>query len=307
MKARRILIGGLPYFGRMLAGLLDGDGWEARYIDPPGGSLATWLAGAQALRQADIIYLIGGQLQRWSRPDVLMRLGKRPVVMHWVGSDVTFARNVVRARRASRALLRSPQHWAEVSWTARELRELGVNAEIVPLTSTRIHADVQPLPPDFTVLTYLPATRPDFYGRELVMRLAAETLEMRFLVVGSTGEGWNAPANVEFLGWRQEMDAVYARSTALLRLPAHDGLSFMVLEALAAGRYVFWNHPLEGVIQVSDANTAWTELQRLLARHRSGRLELNEPGRSAVREHFAPERVRAEILGRFERLMLVSP
>lgn len=306
MTTRRILVGGLPFFGRMLAGLLDGDEWQARYVDSAGTHPQAWLSTARALRTADLVYLIGGQVQRWSRPDWLVRLGRRPVVMHWVGSDVTFARSVFSGRRVSRALITAPRHWAEAPWTAGELRELGIEAEIVPLTSTRTPVEPRPLPADFTVLTYLPATRPDFYGRPAVMRLAAESLEIRFLVVGSDGEGWDAPANVEFLGWRQDMDSVYARASVLLRLPEHDGLSFMVLEALAAGRYVIWNHPLEGVTQVSSEDAARVALRRLLARHHSGQLLFNDAGRSMAHEQYAPERVRREILERFERIIETS-
>lgn len=297
---RRVLIGGLPYFGRMLADMLDGDGWQCRYLPSAGRRPAAWAATAAALSRADLVYLIGGQIERWSRPDWLVRLGRRPVVVHWVGSDVTYALGVARRRAASRSLLCRPVHWAEVEWTAAELRLLGIDAHVVPLTSLCLVGEVVPLPQRFTVLCYLPDARPDFYGRPFVMQLAASFPEARFLVAGTEGRGWAASANVEFLGWRSQMAPVYAQSSVLLRLPRHDGLSFMVLEALAAGRRVIWSHALDGVVEVHSEGEARQALAALADAHARGMLRPDEAAARLTRERFSPARVRAEILSGFE-------
>jgi len=86
-------------------------------------------------------------------------------------------------------------------------------------------------------------------------------------------------------------------------MPEHDGLSFMVLEALSAGRHVIWNHPFGGVLEAGNEAEAGLHLRRLLAQHSAGQLALNEVGRDAVRDRYSPSRVREEILGRFERLI----
>ncbi|HTE86393.1 MAG TPA: glycosyltransferase [Dehalococcoidia bacterium] len=309
MRPRRILIGGLPYFGRMLAGLLTNEGWQARYLESARGRPGGWMATAAAVARTDLVYLVGGQIERWSRPDWLTRAVRRPIVMHWLGSDITYALAAAARGRASSRLVTRPTHWTEVVWTADELRPLGIRAEVVALTSTRFVREAQPLPDTFTVLTYLPVARPDFYGRALVMRLAEALPEVRFIVVGSAsavGEGLvpsHVPANVEFLSWVEDMAPVYARSTVLLRMAEHDGLSFMVLEALAAGRHVIWNHPLECVLYAADEAQARDRLELLLGEHRAGPLALNASGRRSVMETHSPERVRDEILTRFERLL----
>lgn len=306
MKRRRVVIGGLPYFGRMLAAMLSGEDWEARYLESAGKRPQSWAAAARAIASADLVYLIGGQIQRWSRPDWLLRWAGRPVVMHWVGSDVTFAASALRRGLASRRLISMPVHWAEVAWTAAELRPLGIQALVVPLTSARMAPEPLPLPRCFTVLTYLPETRPDFYGRPAVIEIAARVPETRFLVVGTDGAGWEAPPNMQFLGWQTDMAPVYARASVLLRLSEHDGLSFMVLEALAAGRHVIWNHALDGVVAVASAGPACAQIERLHALHRAGELRLNDAGRSAVRAIYDPARVRSAILRQFDRLVDAS-
>jgi hypothetical protein len=303
VRTRRILVGGLPYFGRMLAGLLTGDGWQAQYMAPALRRPASLIDAASLLANADLVYLVGGQIERQSRPDWLARVWRRPIVMHWVGSDVTYALAAAARGQTSQRLIARPEHWTEVAWTGAELRPLGVTSSVVPLTSTRVTGEPHPLPESFTVLTYLPAARPDFYGRAEVMRLAQAFPDVRFLVAGNDGAGSSSPPNVEFLGWAGDMSSVYARSTVLLRLPEHDGLSFMVLEALAAGRHVIWNHPLEGVHESNTDADARVFLAWLLAEHREGRLGLNQVGLQSVRQSYLPEHVRERILGRFTELL----
>jgi hypothetical protein len=290
----------------MIAQLLAGPGWEFRYVESAGRRPLAWTETAAAISRADIVYLIGGQIERWSRPDWLVRLVRRPIVMHWVGSDVTYALNAAGAGRASPQLIARPLHWTEVNWTAAELEPLNIRAQVVPLTSARVYALETPLPEPLTVLAYLPTTRPEFYGRSSVYRLATALPDLRFLVVGGKHQDERAPANVEFLGWVDDMREVYARCSVLLRLPEHDGLSFMVLEALAACRYVVWNYPLDGVTFVHSDSDAQAALELLRARQLAGQLPLNDAGRRSVLERYAPEHVRDEILSRLEQVLTTS-
>jgi hypothetical protein len=303
VKQRRVVIGGLPYFGSMLASLLAEEGWQISYIPSAGLRPSAWVSTAAAIGRADLVYLVGGQVERWSRPDWLARLSRVPIVMHWLGSDVTYALAAARNGRASNRLINRPTHWAEVDWTAKEIEPLGITADCVALTSTGLDFTAAPLPDAFSVLTYLPEARPGFYGQDVVVDLARALPEVQFLVAGSTGVSLPAAENFEPLGWVPRMAAAYARSTVLLRLPEHDGLSFMVLEALAAGRYVIWNHPLHGVIEVRSGEEALAQIRQLLDAHRAGRLAPNLTGRMFVQTTLSPEAVRAEILGRFASII----
>jgi hypothetical protein len=223
--------------------------------------------------------------------------------MHWLGSDVTYALAAARSGRASARLQRRPVHWAEVDWTASELEPLGISADLVPLTSTRMDFNIVPFPETFTVLTYLPEGRPEFYGQEIVANLASALPGVRFLVAGNAGEARPTADNIAYLGWVPEMRDVYARSNVLLRMPIHDGLSFMVLEALACGRYVIWNHPLAGVIEAHSGDEALASLRLLADEHQSGKLQPNVPGRDFVQKTLSPEAVRSEILSRFAAII----
>jgi len=89
----------------------------------------------------------------------------------------------------------------------------------------------------------------------------------------------------------------------LWRPVRHDGLSFMVLEALARGRHILYSYPFPGCVQVTSAAAARLEIERLLDRHDSKTLGLNQAGMEVISRDFNPAKVRADILGRWERII----
>ncbi|MGH2587773.1 MAG: hypothetical protein ACRDJE_22860 [Dehalococcoidia bacterium] len=309
MSGVRVAVGGLPYFGRRLAELLDGDGWRTWYLET-----RAWepRAALQALRQAasaDGVYMVGGQVERWSRPHLLRAALRRPMAMHWAGSDVLSARRARMAGRSAKALLHGVTHWAGAPWLVEELRPLGVCARWLPHSWVDAPPAMPPLPRSdaspFTLLTYLPEKRAAFYGGEAVLRLARALPEVEVLVTGTRSLTWPAPPNVRCLGWVEDMAPLYARAHALLRLPHHDGLSFMVQEALAFGRYAVWTHAFPGAIAARNPDQAIAAVRALSCNHAEGSLRLNETGATHVREHFSRERIRtglraalAEVVGR---------
>lgn len=290
----RIVTGGLPYFGREVAALLDGDGWRARYLETRGWRPDAALRALRQARNAEALYQLGGQIARGSRPHLLALATRRPIVMHWTGTDVLYARRTVRRGHAARRLQTGITHWAGAPWLAEELRRAGVAATWQPHSAIDAPEKLPPFPEQFTVLAYLRPGRERFYGVAAVQRAAAALPEARVLVAGVEQlEG--APANVRCLGWVEDMPALYRESHVLLRLPAHDGLAFMVQEALAHGRHAVWNHAFPGVREVRSTEQAVAELNSLQVQHAAGRLPLNEGGAAHVRERYHRDRIRAEL------------
>jgi hypothetical protein len=158
------------------------------------------------------------------------------------------------------------------------------------------------------VLAYLRPGREEFYGLVAVLRVAAALPDARVLVAGCERLEQPVPANVRCLGWVADMAAVYAGAHVLLRMAAHDGLAFMVQEALAYGRHAVWNHPFPGVRQALSAEEAVMHATELAEQHRAGRLSLNHEGADHVRRRYSERVVRddlrrrlAEIAGRRDR------
>jgi hypothetical protein len=228
----------------------------------------------------------------------LLPLGTWRPVLHWIGSDTLYWRAMLHSAasaspraRASLALrrniLRSAVHLAGAPWLAREVEALGFSVEFVPVPALLPAWDPPALPKRPTFLVYLPEGREAFYGWQLVVEAAASFPAGRFLVLKHRPIA-HAPANVEFLGNIEfsKMPSLFAASTALLRLPEHDGMSLMVLEALAFGRYVIWNYPFEGCIHCPREAEALRVSLETCARL----TDINDSGRDAI-DPWRPARV----------------
>lgn len=293
-RAYQVAVGGSPHFGRQIATLLAGDGWDARYLNTRGWRPLPALRALQAARRAEALYLVGGQIARGSRPHALRLLIRRPTVMHWTGTDVLYARRTARRGHAVKLLRRGCTHWTGAPWHVEELATIGIRAVWLPHSAVEAPAYLPPFGEPFTILAYLRPGREEFYGAAAILTVAAALPDARVLVVGVERLA-GAPANVRALGWVADMAGVYAESHALLRLPRHDGLSFMVQEALAFGRYAVWNHPFPGVHAVDSVPAATAHLRLLADRHAAGGLPLNEAGAAHIRERFNTARVRADL------------
>ena len=291
----RVAVGGLPYFGRKAAALLSGEGWWARYLETRGWRPDAALATLATARQADVLYQLGGQIERGSRPHALLTLVRRPCVMQWTGSDVLYARSAIERGRVTERLRRGCTHLAGAPWLVEELAALGITAHWTPHSAIDAPATVVPLPDSITVLAYLRAGRERFYGLEAVRQVATALPEVRVVVVGTDRLPGRVPPNVSVAGWVRDMAGVYAGATVLLRMTEHDGLAFMVQEALAHGRYAVWNHPFPGATLALDADQAVAGVRELYERWSTGHLMINEAGAAHVRERYNPRRIRDDL------------
>lgn len=297
---RRVLILGLPYFGKLMTTELTSRGWNATYRDHPGKDVRGWLGLLPELARADLLYLISSRVDRRS-PQALLAMGwRRPLVIHWVGTDVLFALEAFRAGDASGRLLRNAVHLADAPWLPDELREMGIHADYVPMPVPALsRGEPPPLPTEFRVLVYYPVDPIDRedYDAETIFRVIEAFPDVRFLLIPSPPEALPQPlpANLEARAWVHDMDSVYRETTVYLRLTHHDGTSFMAVESLSRGRHVIWPFPMPGVAQAQGFDAVSAALRDLLERHRAGTLGLNLEGRGAVLRDFDPERLGTEL------------
>jgi hypothetical protein len=260
-----------------------------------------WLARLKFLKtlfsapMVDLIYQLGGPTVS-RRLFGLCRLLNRPIVLHWLGSDVSQAADPqVAAQVASQYDSGLIINWACAPWLVDELRSRGVGSQWVAPTFVKNSISSPLPPPPLTILVYLPDERFDFYGGQMVLSLADRLSEMRFVAVGGKGVGTVNPGNIEFLGWQTDMSPIYKRCHVLLRMAQHDGLSNMVVEALNQGRYAIWNRRHPGVaFATTEEEVAW-ELLGLQKRLRSQSLPFNWEGHVRVQSEFNEAKVRARI------------
>jgi len=288
----RILILGLPYFGSMLSGVLAQRGWEARFLAHPGRSPRAWLDVLAAVARADVLYLVSARAERGSPLDRLLRWWRLPAVVHWVGTDVLIAREAYRKGDLSEVVAGNAVHWADAPWLVDELREMGIRSDVVPLPVPGIASGAPPLPASFRVLFYLPVDAFDreVFDIETMLRLPRELPDVAFVLIPSPAESLPSPLplNLEARGWVTDMDALYRETTVLARLVAHDGMPFMVLEALSRGRHAVYSYELPGVVHARGYDAVKEAITRLRDAHTGGDLGLNEAGMRWVAESHAP-------------------
>ena len=218
----RLLILGIPHFGNLLTGILANRGWDVGYEPHPGRNPAHWLRLLPKIARADILYLISARIERLSPLDMLLRVRRKPVVIHWVGTDTLRAKRAYEARNLSARASEQPSHWADAPWLRDSLRDMGLRVEHVPLPVPDVVADTPPLPETFRVLMYLPKERRnrEVFDEETMMRLPEAFPDAEFTVFPAprdtlTGQ---VPANLTAQGWTEDVDALYREATVYARL-----------------------------------------------------------------------------------------
>jgi hypothetical protein len=244
-----------------------------------------WL---RLVRACDVIVYVGYDGPQWyaiRQLALAAALGK-PIVRWWVGTDVlqcvTAPANGRRARLLDRLCTRSV---AVAPHLSKELAGIGIRAAVVPsVVNPSFMALPEPKGPiPSGVLAYLPADRGSFYGEEILARTIRANPATPFLVVGDDRHRFRGHANVESLGWVQDMAPIYSRTGCLLRMTQHDGLPRMVIEALLLGKYVISSHEFPGCWLAKDAE----DVQKWLSLFRTCE-SVNGEGARAMRELFTP-------------------
>jgi hypothetical protein len=226
-------------------------------------------------KNADIVYWIYGP-----GPDLYSLFAKiiKPrskIVIHWVGSDVTYLDQNLHAGNIRKRLyymiwmmvnnssIRENKvfHFAHGKWLQKELNHLGLRTNYLPIAS--IHNILKVEHPQiheikYDVISYIPYCRFDFYGGNIFLKLASMMPENKFLIINSDLnlneiEAIDIyPENLTALP-KQSFDdtqKLYTESKCFLRLTKHDGMSFSVLEALYHKLHVLWTCDFPNVVKV---------------------------------------------------------
>ncbi len=193
---------------------------------------------------------------------ILRIMGKKTII-HWMGTDVLDLSPTL-GWCVSKLVDR---HLAYSTWLVEELRDKNVESTWLPVLPP-LEVVPTPLPREFTVLVYLGGNESniDFYGNVELEGIVKELPDVRFLILGRVSNGDRIKSsNVQYLGGvgYEDMNAVYEKCTVLLRQTKHDGLAFMVLEALARGKYVVWSQKFPYCFEAVGISDAVEHLQRL--------------------------------------------
>lgn len=322
MKSESILLIGQGRWSQSLAEGLAKAGLtvETATLDGVGDALSsqTWRRVSRAGVIVRVGFRPGARTWRGLAFDLALRLFKARGARnccYWIGTDVLhLCADVAQGARTSP--WRSPAfaahtHFAGSEPLRRELASAGLGAALVgfPWRTVTAPSPLPPMPERFTVTTYVPDSRNDFYGGPIILEVARRMPAVRFEVMGSTGS-WAAevPPNVEFLGWVADPAECYARASCVVRLPRHDSIGGTAVEGLLFGRPVLYSKQLEHTETVVRSADAVAEaLGRLVQRHVAKTLVPDEEAAAWARESFDPDRRFAELAQRLRSLRAGTP
>ena len=171
-------------------------------------------------------------------------------VVHFVGSDIwqLYHVSLMNLKVYQNYFKNNVQKvLCEAEFTQNELRELGIDAEIVPIPPAKLY-EVVPLPKEFTVACYQPAVNAAFYRPNEMIEIAKKMPDVKFKFFGNptkVGKDPALPENIELCGYISDMEGFIKDCSAIMRFPVHDGLPISVLEFLLAGRYSVQSVPIQ--------------------------------------------------------------
>lgn len=287
-KKKKILIIGLPLFAKRLADEMIKYDKQNSYK-----SLNTYynlwdkIKAPFVLLFSDVLYSINGTLDKSKLISLAFWLNKR-VVMHWVGSDVTNAIKHYRSGDFNKIFYNMSEHLTVAPWLSEELKEIGLYAEVMSISAYQKDFRFKSFPERFTVLSYIPENRANFYGKKQILKLANELPEVKFIVVGSLKDN-DLPSNIDLKGWVNNINEVIESAVVVIRYMEHDGLSQLVLESLALGRYVLYSRDQKGAIYVRSYNELYDQLLILKSAFDSGKLSHNIEGSNEIRKNYNKE------------------
>jgi hypothetical protein len=294
---------GYALFASQFPELLKADGWRVSNFESKG--ILSLASKVKDLRRCDLAFTYGGRITMGKFLWIARGLRTRKLVIFWAGTDTLHAKANGGAGKLD-PWIASKIHWAATPWLAEEVRAFGVSCEYVPVNWAPTVLHPKPLPEKFSVLVYLPDMKKEsLYGADRILEVARSLPQIEFTVVGlREGRLEGAPPNMKIHGWVNDMTPFYENASMLWRPVRHDGMSFMVLAALAHGRHVLWSYPFTACSHAEGVNEARKELERLRALHAAGALCVNEPGIKVIQENFSRERIREGILKRWEEIIL---
>ncbi|MBN1352859.1 glycosyltransferase [candidate division KSB1 bacterium] len=226
-------------------------------------------------------------------------LGKKNICF-WIGSDVLLARADGKALRRTLFTAKFVDLQLAISPNlVEELKPIGIHASEWMIPVKNIEAlPIYPLPDTFAVLTYLPDQHHQFYGSAVIYQLAEELPEIPFMVIGGNAANQKTLPNLQYLGWVQDMESIYKRTSVLIRATQHDGCARMITEALARGINVIFKAHKRPFCHHA---VTYNQIKKTLLSLREN-LWVNEAGAEYVRRTYQYEKLGNQLLDIYRAL-----
>lgn len=242
----KIIFTGLPYFSsKLVKELKNYDKSNNYYFFNTYYSKRDQLLFLLHTINADLIISFNGVTSKSKALDWAILWNKK-IVMQWHGTDVMQAIQSKNTKQFKSKYINHSHSYTDAIWLKNELKEISIEAQLLHFK----HFDIQHINTiDFTttdVLTYIAQDKEQFYGIEPIKKLACLFPQITFNIVGSNGDNDSQKTeNIIYHGWvdQHKMQELKNSCPIFIRFTEHDGYSLSILEAIANGNYVIWNHP----------------------------------------------------------------
>jgi glycosyltransferase involved in cell wall biosynthesis len=230
-------------------------------------------------------------------------VGSFKKIIHWIGTDIlqmkslkwSQVKDLVGGFKTHGFI-----HLCEFEQTQKELKELGIDARVVPLPYYDDYKPI-PLPEEFVVAIYdSGAQQFDIYNNRLMEDVAYSMPDVKFIFFGDPNRKHKI-RNWEYVG-RVDMKEFLPKVSCNLRITAHDGLPITPCEFVMAGRHsiVNVNLPYMDVIPNSTGELniiTYPEAKKniVAAIRRAQKLGLNLKGSRCYREMLSPDKFKKSI------------
>ena len=172
-------------------------------------------------------------------------------IIHWIGTDIlqlfwncNFMKlKELRQRFSDKKII----HLAEVDFTQKELKEIGIDSKVIPIPPGHLYEPI-PLPEKFTVGIY-ETERTDMYNHDFMDTIVRSMPDVQFLFFGDERRKGEKNKNEEHVGYIPT-DEIIKRCSLNLRITVHDGYPLLGAEFIMAGRNFITNVPVKGAIVV---------------------------------------------------------
>ena len=300
----KIIIIGLPYFVKKLALQLNKVDKGNHYIGlDTNGKNADKIKFLYHILTTRLLISIGGSFEKGNAFKVA-GFFKKKILLEWVGSDVLEAQKSYESGKIDHKFISRSYHYCVSTWLQDELAKMNLKAKLI-----KQHVFIEnfkppvPFPGQFSILTYIGADRPEFYGINRIKYLAEKFRNVPIKVVGLAESNTNLPANVELLGWVKNFEEIIDENIVFFRVTDHDGMPLSVLEALARGRHVIYSNPVPETITVNNQNELVDSVSKLFEKFKLGKLEINHAGIDFVKESYNKQTVISAILNSIQEVL----
>jgi glycosyltransferase involved in cell wall biosynthesis len=226
---------------------------------------------------------------------------KTPIICHWIGSDVMKLDDPKKKASFFSSCPHDVVHLAVSKHLAEELASYGIDIfDVVPHLTDRVGAKPEPLPQQPAVLLYWGDKRSLSFNAPMMYKLAGDFPDISFYVLGAGGRNENAPPNVRFLGFQEDVQKYIRMCTVYVRWTSHDGqlIPVTVAESLAMGRYVIFNHRAPGCEFADSYESARSLLTDVLKRTKP-----NYEGASFAQNTLNPQKNIERLISVYKRIL----